>query len=200
MSLQITTGPTAELVTLAAVKARLRLTSTADDALITGQIPVARTFAEKITRRSLALKTYALFLDGFPPVYQPLRVPVPPLVQVTSIKYLDNTLTQQTWDPSEYFVAPSQSPGLIIPVSGFIYPSAARVPGSVEVDFTAGYTVTAEDGGAPITDQNAGIATEAISRLCVYLYQTPEASEVGMVKDDPLGAVSMLRSIKIYEF
>ena len=200
MSLQITTPNTAEPVTLAAVKSRLRLTDTTDDALITSQIPVARLFAEKITRRSLALKTYAFSLDRFPDWQKPIRIPMPPLVSVLGITFLDSTLTQQTWDPADYYTASNQSPALIVPNPGYIYPPIARVPGAVEVSFTAGYTVAVDDGGAPTTDQHFGIAFESICRLCVYLYQTPDAVLSEGMKEDPLGAISMLRSIKVYEF
>ena len=201
MALQITTPNAAEPVTLAMVKARLRLTNTADDALITSQIPVARAFAEKVCRRSLALKSYALSMDRFPHFNHPIRIPVPPLVEVQSITFLDDTLTLQTWDPTEYYIAAAQSPALIVPAPGFIYPPPTpHIPGGVSVNFTAGYTVVLSDGGAPITDQHAAIAIEAICRLSVYLYQAPEAVLVDGMKPDPLGAISMLRSIKIYEF
>lgn len=200
MSLQITTGPTAEPVALADVKARLRLVDTADDALITKQIPVARAFAERVTRRSLALKTYAAFLDRFPVPNGPIRVPVPPLIAVSAIKYLDSTLTQQVWDSSEYYIATQQTPGLIVPKPGFIYPSPGVVPGAVEIDFTAGYTVASDDGGFATTDQYFSTAFESICRLCVYLYQNPDVTLSEGMKEDPLGAMSMLRSIKVYEF
>jgi len=201
MSLQITIANTAEPVSLAAVKSRLRLTDTTDDALITSQIPVARMFAEKITRRSLALKTYALSMDRFPEFNRPIRIPVPPLVEVLDITFLDANLVTQTWDPAEYYVASAQSPALIVPAPGFIYPPPCpHIPGAVTVNFNAGYTVAQYDGGAALTDAHFGVAFEAICRLTTYLYQTPEAVLSEGMRTDPLGAVSMLRSIKIYEF
>src|SRR5690242_15085154 len=127
MSLQIVTGPTAEPVTVDEVKARLRITSTNDDATIAAHITAAREFAEKETRRSLAYKSYALYLDRFPYPYEPIRVPVPPLVAVSAVKYLDPvTLVSTTWDPTEYLVSAVQSPGLIFPnpiaPTGRVYP------------------------------------------------------------------------------
>lgn len=144
MYLQVTIEPTAEPVTVDDVKARLRLTNTIDDAMLAGNITQARQFAEKISHRSLALKTYLGTEDRFPYPREPIRVDRPPLVSVTSIKYYDDTLTQQTWDSSEYWVAKAQEPGLILPKPGLIYPSTARVPSAVEVVFTAGAAIPAD--------------------------------------------------------
>lgn len=134
MSLQITsTTPPTEPVAVDDVKARLRLTTTADDATIALQITAAREFAEKVTRRSLCFKSYAYIIDRFPFPHEPIRVPVPPLIAVTGITFLDSTLTEQTWDPADYFIAGKQSPALIVPVPGIIYPPTAHVPGAVEI-------------------------------------------------------------------
>lgn len=138
MSWQITTQPTAEPVALDDVKARLKLTSTADDVTLTSQITQAREFCERISGRSLAAKSYAFFMDQFPFPRHPIRLPFAPLLAVTAIKFVDDTLSQQTWDPSEYWVAANQDPGLIVPVPNVVYPWPAPVPGAVEVDFNAG--------------------------------------------------------------
>lgn len=161
MSLQIVTPPTAEPVTVAAVKARLRLTTTADDANIALYISSAREFAERVTRRSLAAKSYALFMDRFPAPYEPIRLPAPPLTEVTAIKFYDDTLTQQTWDPTEYWVALNQSPALIVPTPGIVYPCAARVPGAVEIDFTTGPASISDDW------------QRVIENITIFIYEHP---------------------------
>jgi uncharacterized phiE125 gp8 family phage protein len=202
MSLQIITPPTAEPVTVAEVKARLRLTTTADDSVILSNITAAREFAEKATRRSLAYKSYAYFLDRFPCPSEPIRIPVPPLIAVTAIKYLDGTLTQQTWDPLEYFVAPMQSPALIVSKPTFIYPCAGPVPGAVEIDFTAGYgypgqqTPTVIPAG-PICPEHL---KEGIRQLAVHIYEHPEAVTPEGLKEAPLALMSFFDANKIYVF
>lgn len=194
MPTQITEQPTAEPVTLAEVKARLRLTSTADDALITGLITVAREYAESITFRSLAKKTYAVFFDRFPAPLDPIRVPNPPLITVSAIKYLDASLSQQIWDPSEYFVADMQSPGLIVPKPGFTYPSAARVPGAVEVDCIAGY-----DASSPDTDpQIPAKFQEGIRQLAVHFYSHPEAVAVEKFNVLPITIKALLTKVYVF--
>ena len=63
MSLQYIPGQTiAEPVTLAQLNLRLKLTSTADDTQLTGIITQAREVAERVSRRSLAYKSYAYTL------------------------------------------------------------------------------------------------------------------------------------------
>jgi uncharacterized phiE125 gp8 family phage protein len=124
MSLIVEVQPSAEPVTVQEVKDELRLSGTIDDAMISRKITAAREFAEKITRRSLVYKGYVNYLDRFPSPGQPIRVPAPPLISVTSVLYLDTALNTQTWDSAEYFVASKQSPGLIVPKAGL------RLPGS----------------------------------------------------------------------
>jgi uncharacterized phiE125 gp8 family phage protein len=199
MSLQITAPPTVEPVTVAEVKARLRLSSTADDTTIASNIKSAREFAEKVTRRSLAAKTYAYFMNDFPGTKEPIRVPMPPLISVTAIKYFDSTLTQQTWDASEYFVAAMQSPGLIVPKTGFIYPCPASVPGAVEVDFIAGYDFP-ETGDLPAGPVCPEHLREGIRQLAVHIYEHPSAVTSEGLKEAPLALMSFLTANKVYVF
>jgi uncharacterized phiE125 gp8 family phage protein len=190
MSLQIKTPPTVEPVTLVEVKQRLRLTTTDDDAAITGHIVAAREFAEKVSRRSLAVKSYAYGMDRFPHPYEPIVLPAPPLVSVTAVKYLDEALTQQTWDPTEYYVASNNVPALIVPKPGLIYPSTGRVPGAVEVDFDGGFTPA----------QCPEHLKEGIRQLAVHIYEHPEAVTSEGLKEAPLALMSFFTANKVYVF
>src|SRR6185437_7158592 len=123
-------------------KARLRLTNSADGSAIATHIVAAREFAEKVTRRSLAFNSYAYYLDRVPFPHEPIRLPVPPLIAVSAIKYADPaTLVPTVWDPADYIVAATQSPALVFPnpiaPPGLVYPCAAGIPGAIEIDFTA---------------------------------------------------------------
>lgn len=171
MQLNVITEPTVEPVTLAEVKAALRSTSTVDDALITTLIPVARAYAETLTSRSLARKTCVAFFDGFPAPYQPIRIPAPPLITVTNVKYLDETLTLQTWNSAEYFVTEMQDPGLIVSRPGYVYPVAGSMEGSVRVQFTAGYDASAPTV-VPVLPANL---KNGIVQLVVHFVEHPDA-------------------------
>lgn len=192
MSLIIETQPTAEPVTLAEVKARLRLTTTDDDATIAQHITAAREYAEKITRRSLAKKGYAAYFERFPAPGCPLRVPAPPLLTVDSIKYLDSSLTLQTWDPAEYYVADKQVPALIIPKPTFVYPCPALVPQAVEVHFHAGYDAS----GQAIPE----VLRLAIMQLAGHYYDHPEIVSSEAQNIIPRNLSDILTAHKVYVF
>lgn len=177
MSLQITPGQTiTEPVTLAVLKARIKLTSTADDAQLTGIIIQAREYAERVSRRSLAYKEYTYTMDRFPWPHEPIRVPVPPLINLASITYYDDTLTQQTLPADEYWIAGAQYPALIAPKPGLIWPPTARVPGAVTLSFSAGYGYpgVAQNGSMPAIPPGPPMPTSwanNITDIAVFAYE-----------------------------
>ena len=177
MSLQIQAGTITEPVTLAALKSRIHLTSTSDDTSLTGIITQAREFAERVSRRSLAYASFVYTLDRFPYPHEPIRVPVPPLISLTSISYYDDTLTTPiTLDPSEYWTAPAQIPALIVPTPGNVWPCAARVPGAVSLAFTAGYGYpgAAASGSTPAIPPGPALPVSWLNNLvdiAVFAYE-----------------------------
>jgi uncharacterized phiE125 gp8 family phage protein len=141
MSLQTITGQTiTEPVTLAALKSRIKLTSTADDAGLVMLITAAREFAERISNRCLAARQFIEYRDEFP--YSPakeLQIPRPPLVSVDKVEYLSTDYqTWLTWSASEYWVASYNLPAYLRPRDGFTYPQTVNGGSCVRVTFTAG--------------------------------------------------------------
>ena len=65
-SYTVTVAPTEMAVSLATVKAYLKITSSAEDATLTIFINAAIDFAEKFTRRDFITRTYESFRDFFP--------------------------------------------------------------------------------------------------------------------------------------
>jgi uncharacterized phiE125 gp8 family phage protein len=176
MSLQIEPTTITEPVTLAALKARMKLTSTADDTQLTGIITQAREIAERVSRRCLAYKSLAYTMDRFPYPHEPIRVPVPPLISLTSITFFDETVTEQTLDPSEYWVAAQQIPALIAPKPGIVWPPTARLPGAVTLNFTAGYNYpgAAAVGSTPAIPPGPALPVSwanNIMDLAVFIYE-----------------------------
>src|ERR1700722_6731967 len=120
LNYQLVTPPIAEPVTLAQAKAQLRVDFSDDDDLITAHITAAREMCEQKMNRAIFNQSYILSLDQFNygdwrstiPMERrnplrfsalwesmALRLPMPRLVSVTSITYLDVTGTQHTIDP-----------------------------------------------------------------------------------------------------
>lgn len=197
MSLIIAVPAVNEPVSVAEVKALIRLDSSADDAMVARLITAAREFAEKVTRRALVYKGYVLYMDTFPSPGLPIRVPVPPLISVSSILYLDSSLASQTWDPAEYFIANKQEPGLIVPKPNFVYPSAQVMPGGVEVHFTAGhYSDGYGDATRPIPEH----LRLAIMQLAGHWYDHPEAFSPDTQNGVPVNLLTLFRSNQIYVF
>lgn len=137
MGLTLLTAPTAEPVTLAEAKLHCRVDSNDDDALITALIVAARQQAEDQTARALVTQKWRYDLDTFPAAE--IDLPLPPLVSVESITYLDNDGVRQPLATSEYSVVINQTPGVGLPAYEKTWPSSRSTPGSVQISFTAGY-------------------------------------------------------------
>ena len=136
MGLVLVTAPATEPVTLVEAKDHLRLEISDDDTLVTSLIVSAREFAEQETHRQLVTATWKLTLNSFP---SEIRLPLPPLQSVSSLKYLDTDGTQQTLASSNYDVDTDSEPGRICLAYGKSWPSIRSVKNSIEVEFICGF-------------------------------------------------------------
>lgn len=140
MSLIVITPPTSEPVTLAEVRAHLRVDHTTDDALLARYIIAAREAAEHELQRSVIAKTYELTLDEFPSgtILLPMApvVPSSTAMAVSSVKYTDTSDIEQTVSAADYtFDGYSHTPRLI-PLNG--WPTPKDAANAVRVRFTSG--------------------------------------------------------------
>lgn len=195
MSLQIVTPPTAEPVTIDEVKARLRLTTTADDALILQLITTARVFAEAAIKKSIVSKGYSTTLERFPWPTECIRLPVGPVSAVTSIMYMDPVGIWQTWPAATYLVGLQQLPAVILPVQGAGYPETYQAPGLnvVVINFNAGPAT-----GALALAMDPYL--EATRQLAAHFYSHPDAVNAENLKEMPLGIRSLLGYNPGYHF
>ncbi len=150
---RIYTAPASEPVTVAEAKSRLRITTTDEDTDIGTLITQAREMAEAECQRALITQTLTLTMDDFPRYYREgrrddyatyfdrsIRLPRPPLVSVTHVKYYDGDGVQQTVDAATYSVATGGEPGRIAPLSAGYWPAVQYLrPEAVEVRYVAGY-------------------------------------------------------------
>ncbi len=137
-ALSVVTQPTEEPVTVAQARAHCRVAVFDDDAWIYAAIVAARKLCETITKRAFCTTTFRLSLDQFPP--DQFYLPRPPLVSVTSIKYLDSSGVQQTWGSSNYSVDIYSQPGRVALAYNTSFPSATRTDtNAIEVIYRAGY-------------------------------------------------------------
>lgn len=151
MTVRIITEPVAEPITLAQAKLHCRLENsfTSDDTLIESLlIPAARRYAENITRRAYVQRTLELTLPCFPDGGV-IELPFPPLISVTSVKYIDADGVLQTVAASDYQVDTYRKPGLLKPAYLESWPTITRSDfNAVQVRYEAGYSPS----GSPASD------------------------------------------------
>lgn len=179
MWLERTTAPSVEPLTLAEVKAYLRVDYTDEDTLIAMLIASATEALDGWSSgklgRALITQEWRMHLDGFPsdpytrksliatdraraegivawPGYElGIDIPLPPLQSVGSVKYLDADGVEQTLAASTYTTEiRGQTFGRIRLNEGQTWPSYRAETGCVRIDFTAGYGDAATDVPAPI--------------------------------------------------
>lgn len=141
MSLVQTIAPTTEPISLTEAKAHCRVETDfiEDDDLIEAFIAAARESCEARTGRQLVQATYALRLLDFP-CEDVIELPVPPLVSVSSITYVDGDGTTQTLSTDVYEVDPYTTPGRVVLKYGQVWPVPRTQRNAVTITFVAGYT------------------------------------------------------------
>lgn len=136
-NLLLLAGPAVEPVTLAEVKAHLRLDATEEDAVLGACIVAARQACESFTGLSLISQSWQLYLDAWP--VRPIRLPRPPLQAVTAVKVFTNDNELTTLDPSLYEVDTRSWPGRLRSRAPFPWPLVTRPLAGIEITFRAGY-------------------------------------------------------------
>ena len=130
------TAPAEEPIDLADAKSHLRVDHNDEDLLISALIVAAREAAEARTGRALVSQqwryTAAEWADDMPLQH-------PPLISVQTITYLDADGARQTLDPALYQVVTDTLQGSVCKAYGSSWPTARNEPGSIRIDYTAGY-------------------------------------------------------------
>lgn len=198
-SVTVQSAPPAEPLTLAEAKLHLRVDSdiTADDALISALIIMAREWVENYCRRSMVQRTLELRMDCWPRV---IRLPRGPVISVTSVKYVDSGGTLTTLSASNYQVDLYSTPARITPLFGEPWP----VPklgelNAIVVRYVAGY---ADDGASP-TDYTANIPETMLAAMKLimgHLYENRELAAAVQLYDMPFAVKALLAQHEIRDF
>ncbi len=146
MGLSLVTGPAVEPVSLAEAKARLRVSTSDDDADLTALLIGARQYAENYIRGALVTQTWDYKLDrGWPMVCvdgyvrQRIELPLHPVQSVTSVSYVDEAGATQTLNSALYTVHIDRPFAYIEKAYDATWPSVRDVSAAVTVRFVAGY-------------------------------------------------------------
>ena len=162
MSLTLLSPPAAEPVTLAELKAQLRVTSDDEDALLTGMLVAAVRAIEARASIALMEQQWRLTLDGAPD--ETLFLPINPVFSLDAVAVIDAEGEVDMVAASLYDFA-SGAPARIRPAGPWPLPGP-RIDG-VRIDFTAGYE-SAEAVPAPLK--------QAALMLAAYFFETREAA------------------------
>ena len=148
MSVKVITGPAVEPISVAEAKAHCRVDHADEDAWFAMAIASARLAAEHELGRKLIEQTCEVVYDAFPPYS--LELPVPRVLAITSVKYIDTLGTLQTLAPEAYVLDADTMPGWALPASGYAWPDTKDTANAVRVRFTAGYGAAASDVPAAV--------------------------------------------------
>lgn len=178
------TGPTFEPVTLAEALGHSRLSGT-DPGQVAGYLLAARESLERTTSLAFANQTWDAVIDyGWPCSYDPglrsnhqrIELPIAPLQQVTSIKYIDTDGTEQTLAADQYRVLRvgiQGKRGIVVPAYGVSWPAVRNQEEAVTVRFVAGFGASPSDTAEPIR--------QAILLFTAHLNENREVVNVGSI-------------------
>ena len=140
MAITVVAAPASDPVTLAEVKARIRVDDADDDVHLAFLIKAATRTVEGETWRHIVERTIDWTLDAFSPE---LIVPVHPVQSITSIKYLDGDGVEQTLDAAKYRLAKGgdRGPARITPAYDQVWPQTRPVTEAVTIRMVTGGVV-----------------------------------------------------------
>jgi uncharacterized phiE125 gp8 family phage protein len=149
---------------------------TAEDDYIDRLIRVTTRTAERYMRRPLMPQTWAMVLDRFPVGL--IEVPLPTLLSVESIAYIDSAGVDQTLSAAVYQVGTpyGTTRGTIALISGQLWPSVqASTTNAVTVTFRAGF---AQIGSPEVAEVPEDI-TQGMLLVIGELYKQRSESVIG---------------------
>jgi len=166
MWLKRTSAPGSTAVSLDEAKRQLRVLTSDEDMAIGEYLDAAIAFCdgrEGVLGRALITQSWEWRIHDFP-AGGVIRLPLPPLQSVESIKYLDTGGVEQTLSTDIYNVESSTRDGVVWRAYSKTWPSVRNVPYAVRIAFTAGYGDDEVDVPGPIK--------QAIKLVLTHLYES----------------------------
>ena len=184
MAIRLITPPAVAPITLALAKQHLRVDHTDDDALIQFYIDGATRRIDGENGwlgRALVTQTWELVLDRFP--VNEIKIPLPPLQSVLSVKYDDTAGSEQTLPTTEYSVDDASEPAWILPPTISGWPAVFEGINSVRIRFTAGYPPTT-DSPVDLTGNIPMVIKNALMLHVGTLYRDRESYTIGTINQE----------------
>lgn len=197
-SLRLITAPEKEPVTVAEASRHLRLNDSTlqqeEYPLVESLITAARQAIDGKDgwlNRVLITQAWELVLDEFP--CDEIRIPLPPLQTIVSIKYDDANGVEQTVSSANYIVDTSSEPARVVPINTFAWPGTKDKINAVRVRFTAGFGDDAADVPMPIR--------AAMLIMIANLYENRQSVGISIaVNEIPMAVDALLAPYRIWSF
>ncbi|MEG8220126.1 hypothetical protein OSJ57_05750 [Sphingomonas sp. HH69] len=196
MPLILDTAPATDPVTLAEVKAHIRVIHADEDASIADMILAAtHRFDGRDGSLGLCLITqsWTLTLDAFT---AEIAIPLPPCQSIDAITYVDPDGVTQTLDAAAYqvFGLGSANGAKVRPAYGTSWPAIRNQPDAVAITFTAGFGDNPGDIPEPIRT--------AIKMRVGHLYENRESVVIGTGynTETPDGPEDFVRNFRTWTF
>lgn len=184
---RLVTAPAVEPVTPTELREHARIDDNDEDMTLATFIKAARMYIEKRRSCAFVTQTWAVKADAFPDGGIELW-PVP-VIAISSVQYVDENGTTQTWGSSNYTVDTTSYPARLLPAYGVTWPTTQPINNALTVTFTAGYGATA----AYVPDT----AKLAIRLLAGDFIENREATQAGTFGPLPMGLEAMISTFGI---
>lgn len=159
--------------------------STAEEALVSRLIKVARVMCEQELEMSLVAKTLQIALRSFCP--DPIELPFGPVREIVSVTYRDSDGADVVMDADDYRFSAYEALPVLVPAYDASWPTARTDVDSVRIRYTVGY---------PSTDSPPEEVPEPIIQamhLCIaHFYDNRGAVDADTLAELPLGARHLL--------
>ncbi len=168
MALVLTSGPAEEPLSLADVKAHLRIDGTAEDVLLASLLLTSRLHIEAALDIALITQSWMMVLDRWPPGAE-LDIPMSPLQAITAVRVTSSAGTINIPSTS-YVIDIASRPPRLVWNAGW-RPDPGVKAGGIEIEFTAGFGATGASVPAPLK--------HAILLLTAHWYEHRDPVEIG---------------------
>ncbi|MEP9379728.1 phage head-tail connector protein [Aquabacter sp. CN5-332] len=181
------TGPEAEPLTLADLKAFLRVTHDEEDIVLSTLLTAARQMVESAASRILLTQTWRVARDGWPPSGL-ILAPLAPVAEIPAAR-LRHQDGSETALPLDLFTLRGDRTPAVIAFDRARAPAPSRTLGGIELDLVLGYGAAA--------DVPADLV-QAVRLLAGHLYERrDEAGEAGLLSEGVAALLKPYRTVRL---